>query len=128
MKYRNPFLIGLALLFLAVGPAAAGERDWHSTEAAPDDAPLEDPMLIYNAGGVDGKVAIIGVPSFRTYRHISVGVDLHEPVFSAPTNEGTKNLLPDGKYLYVNDKAANTIRSEERRVGKECRSRWSPYH
>ena len=22
----------------------------------------------------------------------------------------------------------NVIRSEERRVGKECRSRWSPYH
>ena len=22
----------------------------------------------------------------------------------------------------------NGIRSEERRVGKECRSRWSPYH
>src|SRR2546428_11086349 len=22
----------------------------------------------------------------------------------------------------------NTMRSEERRVGKECRSRWSPYH
>ena len=32
-----------------------------------------------------------------------------------------------------NDHAANIIRSyytrsEERRVGKECRSRWSPYH
>ena len=25
-------------------------------------------------------------------------------------------------YLYTN------MRSEERRVGKECRSRWSPYH
>ena len=24
--------------------------------------------------------------------------------------------------------SANLIRSEERRVGKECRSRWSPYH
>ena len=24
--------------------------------------------------------------------------------------------------------AATTTRSEERRVGKECRSRWSPYH
>ena len=24
--------------------------------------------------------------------------------------------------------AWNTTRSEERRVGKECRSRWSPYH
>ena len=22
----------------------------------------------------------------------------------------------------------NWLRSEERRVGKECRSRWSPYH
>ena len=22
----------------------------------------------------------------------------------------------------------NYVRSEERRVGKECRSRWSPYH
>ena len=24
--------------------------------------------------------------------------------------------------------AEETVRSEERRVGKECRSRWSPYH
>ena len=23
---------------------------------------------------------------------------------------------------------AGSVRSEERRVGKECRSRWSPYH
>src|SRR5256884_6539759 len=26
------------------------------------------------------------------------------------------------------DTIARCIRSEERRVGKECRSRWSPYH
>ena len=25
-------------------------------------------------------------------------------------------------------KKKNLLRSEERRVGKECRSRWSPYH
>ena len=25
-------------------------------------------------------------------------------------------------------KSAHRYRSEERRVGKECRSRWSPYH
>ena len=29
--------------------------------------------------------------------------------------------LPSGEMRYV-------LRSEERRVGKECRSRWSPYH
>ena len=27
-----------------------------------------------------------------------------------------------------NRKVLNFLRSEERRVGKECRSRWSPYH
>ena len=31
---------------------------------------------------------------------------------------GPGNETPDGK----------SLRSEERRVGKECRSRWSPYH
>ena len=31
------------------------------------------------------------------------------------------------QYQYMNDEQING-RSEERRVGKECRSRWSPYH
>ena len=31
--------------------------------------------------------------------------------------------------MYMFDKViAGAVRSEERRVGKECRSRWSPYH
>ena len=39
----------------------------------------------------------------------------------------TKNIeiTPHGKELFA---CAQKIRSEERRVGKECRSRWSPYH
>ena len=28
----------------------------------------------------------------------------------------------------LHEAGINTTRSEERRVGKECRSRWSPYH
>ena len=31
-------------------------------------------------------------------------------------------------HLTLMQKAKNENRSEERRVGKECRSRWSPYH
>ena len=31
-------------------------------------------------------------------------------------------------YLKAFAEAATAERSEERRVGKECRSRWSPYH
>src|SRR2546430_11464630 len=29
---------------------------------------------------------------------------------------------------HVADRLSRQTRSEERRVGKECRSRWSPYH
>ena len=31
-------------------------------------------------------------------------------------------------FIYSQSVADGMIRSEERRVGKECRSRWSPYH
>ena len=46
-------------------------------------------------------------------------------------------FLPDAKAMYLADPlvrvhpgpmADGLERSEERRVGKECRSRWSPYH
>ena len=43
-----------------------------------------------------------------------------------------KFFYPDYKnyyYLPKEDCAMHkSVRSEERRVGKECRSRWSPYH
>ena len=39
------------------------------------------------------------------------------------------HILYDSKLLYADqEKALILDRSEERRVGKECRSRWSPYH
>ena len=35
---------------------------------------------------------------------------------------------PDGRFLITKRVMTKAWRSEERRVGKECRSRWSPYH
>ena len=40
-------------------------------------------------------------------------------VYPAAREDGTLHFLADSNAA---------IRSEERRVGKECRSRWSPYH
>ena len=34
----------------------------------------------------------------------------------------------EGKSTFMNIVTGKLMRSEERRVGKECRSRWSPYH
>ena len=40
------------------------------------------------------------------------------------------NKLSDyyGSHVFDRKKMQEYLRSEERRVGKECRSRWSPYH
>ena len=40
----------------------------------------------------------------------------------ATSNDGVNRWMRFGSY------ADAVTRSEERRVGKECRSRWSPYH
>ena len=38
-------------------------------------------------------------------------------------------VLGDFGFVWDGSKAEQkNLRSEERRVGKECRSRWSPYH
>src|SRR5256886_4347384 len=57
-------------------------------------------------------------------RHLGTAYQLVDDVLDYRSNpqERGKNLgddLAEGK---------PTLRSEERRVGKECRSRWSPYH
>ena len=39
----------------------------------------------------------------------------------------SKALAERGDEVFCVDNI-NDYRSEERRVGKECRSRWSPYH
>src|ERR1039457_140273 len=50
------------------------------------------------------------------------GVDLCERL---KANSRT-HFLP--VILFAHGKQSDILRSEERRVGKECRSRWSPYH
>ena len=39
-----------------------------------------------------------------------------------------RNPGPEGYILRTGPEIVVVARSEERRVGKECRSRWSPYH
>ena len=41
---------------------------------------------------------------------------------------GDVQLESKRQYLFANSGPNELLRSEERRVGKECRSRWSPYH
>ena len=49
---------------------------------------------------------------------------------SAKTNDKEQQLKKASKMAMVRAllPIVGLVRSEERRVGKECRSRWSPYH
>ena len=45
-------------------------------------------------------------------------------IMESEAEPSSKELLK----IYDTTLAEKLMRSEERRVGKECRSRWSPYH
>ena len=59
---------------------------------------------------------------WRPYEH-RVQAHVRDQLVPIPINRTTLNKLFD-----LNLKTDEDARSEERRVGKECRSRWSPYH
>src|SRR3989449_8945462 len=60
---------------------------------------------------------------------LSVGLPTSTPAFQLSVMYGVR---PDIPGFHYHDKRRRSDvyfpRSEERRVGKECRSRWSPYH
>src|SRR2546426_8842614 len=62
------------------------------------------------------------VPPFRQCP--PVGVDTSCAVLIVYNPDGSRATLTDPTQLPFD----GVERSEERRVGKECRSRWSPYH
>src|SRR3712207_6899772 len=74
--------------------------------------------------GVTG-VQTCALPILLGFDGPAVGVDLN-PWRSAffPWQV----LAPRLRFASVTRRSCETGRSEERRVGKECRSRWSPYH
>ena len=76
---------------------------------------------------------------------IKVGIEgTYVNIIKAIYNKPTANIILNGEKLKVIPLKSGTrqgcpflpllfnivleVRSEERRVGKECRSRWSPYH
>ena len=56
-----------------------------------------------------------------------VGMTDNEKKCYEELRENLKKELNGGKVLAITKNGIGA-RSEERRVGKECRSRWSPYH
>ena len=68
-----------------------------------------------------------------TVRSLKTGEEYTESYDSLLLSPGASPIRPniegiDSEKVFTLRNIPDTVRSEERRVGKECRSRWSPYH
>ena len=64
----------------------------------------------------------------NAFKEGNVPQDNDEYNLSSREKEVLTSLAGGNNYREIADELFISIRSEERRVGKECRSRWSPYH
>src|SRR5258708_26430260 len=73
-----------------------------------------------------------GAKSGSECAHASIAIDLQVKNLGGERIAGLRALDEKwpGEWIVAFDHAERVpgLRSEERRVGKECRSRWSPYH
>ena len=81
-----------------------------------------------DAGRVDGELygapLMASVKSFVWYSPVA----FERAGYEVPTTWDELVDLTDRVVADYPDGSVAAERSEERRVGKECRSRWSPYH
>src|SRR5260370_27581445 len=64
-----------------------------------------------------------GQPETTRTLPLKVSAMIRLPSLATVTPSGNSNWAP-----VAGPPSPRPVRSEERRVGKECRSRWSPYH
>src|SRR5256885_10082893 len=84
------------------------QGDWSSDVCSSD---LHQAPRPHEDGRAGNDVASSTAPTCRSYRSAC----------------GRAACIPDHRERNQAAKSSE-LRSEERRVGKECRSRWSPYH
>src|SRR5687767_13392628 len=86
------------------------------------------PALI---GTISGEVALVFGNALTVKPHIESGRLRALGIASAKRSASAPDLptiAEAGVPGYRSEAVLGFLRSEERRVGKECRSRWSPYH
>ena len=154
MKRSTKLIVALLVVVAAL---AVIYRLMHRVPSADLEANVQMQQIITDAGclrchtstpelpfyanmAVAGKIVMEDVSkAYRAFDMTQMEKDMKEgrPLNPVDLAKVEKVILdgkmPQAKYYLVHwgasfNDAKKEVRSEERRVGKECRSRWSPYH
>ena len=141
MNMRSYRCLLPALLLATISPAFAAEaifniQDYGATGRKSDDARPAIQKAMDAAGAAGGGTVYLPAGEYTSgtlhlRSHVRVLIDSGATLFASLDSkafdkaallygEGVDNITIEGR--------GTVDRSEERRVGKECRSRWSPYH
>jgi len=97
-------------------------------------------LVLAVVAGDNGSGAQLEAPEPGVYAQTAVGlVPMKQPIGGVEIAASMRSSIGTRAFIFpINDLATVPVareisgfivnRSEERRVGKECRSRWSPYH
>src|SRR3989449_4664248 len=138
--FRSSLAVGGLLLVTAPGEAGILDASWTAPTTNSDGSPLTD-LASYSvyygtAGSPCSGSSFFPVVSPTPSPSPNTTVSFRLTGLSAGT---LYNVAVSAVDTSANESACSTaasaaariefsVRSEERRVGKECRSRWSPYH
>ena len=86
---------------------------------------LRDISFTFESGKIYGLLGRNGAGKTTLFNCVNRDLKADSGAFFLEEG-GTRRQLAAEDIGYV--LSTPTVRSEERRVGKECRSRWSPYH
>jgi len=119
-------------LLLSTGMANLGEIEAALDLLTDAGTPRRQITVMHCTTGYPTPFEDVNLRAITTIRHAFPGISVHrKPVHSHVPTAPSRRQLSLSEYPrtgFPPCTATEGSRSEERRVGKECRSRWSPYH
>ena len=85
-------------------------------------------IAIHSGYDVDPTTKAVAVPIYQTVAYAFDSADHGAALFNLEVEGYRYSRISNPTTAVLERRVAALERSEERRVGKECRSRWSPYH
>src|SRR5256885_15939329 len=139
---RNSLLAVFVMSLAVLAGAKADSRGQTQPAAKKEEAPLRVALAGLAHGHAFGffdqfqkrtDLEVVGVAEgdHQLAAQFAKRYGLAAGLFHSDLEEMLKATHPQAVLAYTNTydhRRVVEIRSEERRVGKECRSRWSPYH